>query len=256
MTQPADLQLPDLEDASAAEVVAWAAQTFGANVALACSFQKEESVLLEYLFQADPNARAFALDTDLLFPETYELLGTVEERYSTTIERWRGPSLQEQAAEHGEELWTRDPSLWLRDPQDRPAEGRPLGPRCLDHRESAASSRPPARTPRRWSGTSSSALVKVNPLADWTDKDVWREVHKLGLPYPPAPRSGLRLDRLRAVHAPGRGPRGPLGRHRQGRVRPAPGSRVVACSASIRSSSPSAWSSASSSASRASAAAR
>lgn len=190
MTQPADLQLPDLEDASAAEVVAWAAQTFGANVALACSFQKEESVLLEYLFQADSTARAFALDTDLLFPETYELLGTVEERYSTTIERWRGPSLQEQAAEHGEELWTRDPSLCCAIRKIGPLKAGLSG---LDawitgiRREQS-----PARAnAKKVEWDEQFGLVKVNPLADWTDKDVWREVHKLGLPYHPLHDQGF-----------------------------------------------------------------
>lgn len=190
MTQPADIQLPDLEDASAAEVVAWAAQTFGDKIALACSFQKEESVLLEYLFQADPQARVFALDTDLLFPETYELLNTVESRYSTTIERWRGPSLAEQAAEHGEELWTRDPSLCCAIRKIGPLKQGLAG---LDawitgiRRDQS-----PARAnAKKVEWDEQFGLVKVNPLADWDDKDVWREVHKLGLPYHPLHDQGF-----------------------------------------------------------------
>jgi phosphoadenosine phosphosulfate reductase len=190
MTQPADIQLPDLEEASAAEVVAWAADRFGANIALACSFQKEESVLLEYLFQADPQARVFALDTDLLFPETYELLSTVEARYSTTIERWRGPSLQEQAAEHGEELWTRDPSLCCAIRKIGPLKQGLAG---LDawitgiRRDQS-----PARAnAKKVEWDEQFGLVKVNPLADWSDKDVWREVHKLGLPYHPLHDQGF-----------------------------------------------------------------
>lgn len=190
MTQPDDLQLPDLEDATAAEVVAWAAQTFGSKVALACSFQKEESVLLEYLYAADPQARAFALDTDLLFPQTYDLLATVEERYATKIERWRGPTLQEQATEHGDELWKREPSLCCAIRKIGPLKEGLAG---LDawitgiRRDQS-----PARAhAKKVEWDEQFGLVKVNPLADWSDKDVWREVHKLGLPYHPLHDQGF-----------------------------------------------------------------
>jgi phosphoadenosine phosphosulfate reductase len=186
----AAINLPDLEAASAAEVVAWATQTFGTNVALACSFQKEESVLLEYLYAADPQARTFALDTDLLFPETYDLLATVEQRYATTVERWRGPTLQEQAAEHGDELWKREPSLCCAIRKIGPLKQGLSG---LDawitgiRREQS-----PARAnAKKVEWDEQFGLVKINPLADWTDKDVWREVHKLGLPYHPLHDQGF-----------------------------------------------------------------
>lgn len=184
MAGSSPIELPDLEHASAAEVVAWATSTFGTQIALACSFQKEESVLLEYLFQADASARVFALDTDLLFPETYALLETVEQRYSTTIERWHGPSLEEQAAEHGDALWQRDPSLCCSLRKVGPLKAGLAG---LDawitgiRRDQS-----PARaTAKKVEWDEQFGLVKINPLADWTDKDVWREVHRLDLPYHP-----------------------------------------------------------------------
>ncbi|MEH3055045.1 MAG: phosphoadenylyl-sulfate reductase [Patulibacter minatonensis] len=190
MSDTPAIELPDLEDATAAEVVAWATRTFGANIVLACSFQKEESVLLEYLFQADPNGRAFALDTDLLFPETYDLLATVEARYSTTIERWRGPTLAEQSAEHGDELWKRDPSLCCAIRKIGPLKQGLSG---LDawitgiRRDQS-----PARADaKKVEWDEQFGLVKINPLADWDDKDVWREVHKLGLPYHPLHDQGF-----------------------------------------------------------------
>jgi phosphoadenosine phosphosulfate reductase len=190
MSDASAIELPDLDDATASEVVAWATRTFGTNIALACSFQKEESVLLEYLFAADADARAFALDTDLLFPETYDLLATVEERYSTTVERWRGPTLQEQAAEHGEELWKREPSLCCAirkiGPLKQGLSG--LGAWITGIRRDQS----PARaTAKKVEWDEQFGLVKVNPLADWSEKDVWREVHKLGLPYHPLHDQGF-----------------------------------------------------------------
>ena len=80
------------EELSAAELIGELTARFGARVSLACSFQKEEAVLLDMLFAADPGARVFAIDTHYLFPETYELWREVERRYDTTIEVFEGPS--------------------------------------------------------------------------------------------------------------------------------------------------------------------
>ena len=72
----ASLQLPtDLESSSAQDVLRLCLDSFPGRVALACSFQKEESVLLDMLFALDPAARVFAIDTHHLFPETYEQIG-------------------------------------------------------------------------------------------------------------------------------------------------------------------------------------
>src|SRR5918995_853340 len=70
------------------------------RVALACSFQKEETVLLDMLFRIEPNARVFAIDTHHLFPETYELWREVEHRYDMRVEVFEGPSIEELTATH------------------------------------------------------------------------------------------------------------------------------------------------------------
>ena len=81
------LQLPpDVESLSAEDVLRFVLERFPGKVALACSFQKEESVLLDMLFELEPKARVFAIDTRYLFPETYELWREVERYYGTTIE--------------------------------------------------------------------------------------------------------------------------------------------------------------------------
>src|SRR5882757_4444620 len=98
---------------SAEDVLRYCLQRFAGQVALACSFQKEESVLLDMLFGIEPKARVFAIDTHYLFPETYELWREVELRYDTKIEGFEGPSPEELAATHGEELWARKPDLYL-----------------------------------------------------------------------------------------------------------------------------------------------
>jgi phosphoadenosine phosphosulfate reductase len=99
------------EELSAERLIGELTSRFGDRVSLACSFQKEESVLLDLLFAAAPKARVFAIDTHYLFPETYELWREVEQRYDTTIEVFEGPTPEELAATHGEKLWETKPDL-------------------------------------------------------------------------------------------------------------------------------------------------
>jgi phosphoadenosine phosphosulfate reductase len=63
-------QLPevDYEAMEAEEILRALLDAFPGRVSLACSFQKEESVLLDMLFSLEPHARVFALDTHVLFP--------------------------------------------------------------------------------------------------------------------------------------------------------------------------------------------
>src|SRR4051812_7004097 len=77
---------PDLEQHSAEEVIADALGRFHPRMALACSFQKEEAVLLDMLLKAEPSARVFMIDTGVLFPETLETWRAVEDRYGIKVE--------------------------------------------------------------------------------------------------------------------------------------------------------------------------
>ena len=94
----ASLHLPDVEPMTPEQILGFVLETFPGRVSLACSFQKEESVLIDMLFALEPKARVFALDTHVLFPETYALWREVEQRYGTKIEVYEGPSLGRQAA--------------------------------------------------------------------------------------------------------------------------------------------------------------
>ena len=63
---------PDLESLSAQEVLAHVVDEYHPRLYVACSFQKEASVILDMLLAIEPEARVFTLDTGVLFPETYE----------------------------------------------------------------------------------------------------------------------------------------------------------------------------------------
>jgi phosphoadenosine phosphosulfate reductase len=172
----------DADALDARELLAWALEAFHPKLALACSFQKEEAVLLDLLFEIEPDARVFALDTGVLFEETYEIWRAVEERYGTVIEAWRG--------EWVEGLWASDPAHCCHLRKVEPL-GRALAP--LDawitglRREQS----PTRANARKLEWDEGHGLWKLNPLADWTEKDVWARIAERDLPYNPLHDQGF-----------------------------------------------------------------
>jgi phosphoadenosine phosphosulfate reductase len=179
----ASLQLPsDVESMSAQEILRVCLDTFPGRVSLACSFQKEESVLLDMLFELEPKARVFGIDTHYLFPETYELWREVERRYAAKVEVFEGPSPGELAAKHGESLWETKPDLYLAIAKVEPLNRALIDLDCwiTGVRRDQAPTR--ANAPKLgWD--SAHELWKANPLADWSDADCWAYIHDHGLPY-------------------------------------------------------------------------
>jgi phosphoadenosine phosphosulfate reductase len=178
-------RLPDaaaLEAMSAEEILALVLADFPGRVALACSFQKEESVLLDMLFAIEPRARVFAVDTHYLFPETYELWHAVEERYSTTVEVYEGPSPEDLAATHGDELWERKPDLYLAVAKVEPLV-RALGGLDAWITGIRRDQSPTRADAPKLGWDAAHELWKANPLADWSDGDCWAYIRERGLPY-------------------------------------------------------------------------
>ncbi|MDX6452121.1 MAG: phosphoadenosine phosphosulfate reductase [Gaiellaceae bacterium] len=179
------LQLPseaEIEAMSAEDVLRYALEQFPGKVALACSFQKEESVLLDLLFGIEPNARVFAIDTHHLFPETYELWREIEQRYDTKVELFEGPSPEQLAATHGEELWERKPDLYLAISKVEPLF-RALGGLDAWITGIRRDQSPTRASAPKLGWDAAHELWKANPLADWSDEQVWSAIRERGLPY-------------------------------------------------------------------------
>jgi phosphoadenosine phosphosulfate reductase len=155
---------------------------FPGGVSLACSFQKEESVLLDMLLSQDRDARVFALDTHVLFPETYSVWREVEKRYGIAVEVFEGPSLGRQAASHGDALWERKPDLCCSirkvAPLARALEGLDCWVTGLRRDQSPTRADAPKLG---WDETHE--LWKANPLADWDDARVRAYIAERELPY-------------------------------------------------------------------------
>jgi phosphoadenosine phosphosulfate reductase len=162
---------------TAEEVVADAVERFHPRVALACSFQKEETVLLDMLFAVEPSARVFALDTRVLFEETYDYWRAVEQRYDTKVEVFA-------AEDPPEGLWATDPTGCCAIRKVAPLN------RALSGLDAWITGMRREQSPTRadidevtWDAKH--ALWKFNPLASWTERDVWRYVAERGLPSHP-----------------------------------------------------------------------
>ena len=170
------LQLPnDVESLTAEQVLAFCLRAFPGRVALACSFQKEESVLLDMLFGLEPRARVFAIDTHYLFPETYELWREVEQRYDTKVEVFEGPPVEEG-------LWETKPDLYLAIAKLEPLNRALLDLDCWITGIRRDQSPTRADAPKLgWD--EAHELWKANPLADWSDDDCWSYIEQRRLPY-------------------------------------------------------------------------
>jgi phosphoadenosine phosphosulfate reductase len=172
------LHLPtDVESLGAEEIVRFCVEQFPGKVALACSFQKEESVLLDLLFAAEPRARVFAIDTHYLFPETYELWREVERRYDTKVEVFEGQRVEDR-------LWETKPDLYLAIAKIEPLNRALLDLDCWI--TGIRRDQSPTRADAAKVGWDEAhELWKANPLAEWSDEDCWAYIKERGLPYNP-----------------------------------------------------------------------
>jgi phosphoadenosine phosphosulfate reductase len=176
---PSDLEVEGL---SAQEVLEHAVERFHPNLYVATSFQKESSVLVHMLFQIEPEARFFTLDTGLFFPETYRTWDALERRFEIEIDVYQGPTVARQAALRGDELWKRDSAaccgLRKVSPLEDALSGVDAWVSGLRRDQSPGRARAPKLTWDERRG-----VHKVNPLAEWTDRDVWGYISRHDLPY-------------------------------------------------------------------------
>ncbi len=161
----------------------WAFQTFGSTIAISSAFGAEGMVLIDMASRSNKDFRLFTVDTEFLFPETYNLMDKIEEKYGITIERvYSGLSPEEQERIHGAALWTRNPDQCCNLRKVEPLRRKlgELNAWITSIRRDQTSVRSSAK---RVEWDAKFGLVKVNPIVDWTSKQVWRYIHDHDVPY-------------------------------------------------------------------------
>ncbi|MFZ0320470.1 MAG: phosphoadenylyl-sulfate reductase [Candidatus Sulfotelmatobacter sp.] len=164
-------------------VLTWAFESFGNSVAISSAFGAEGMVLIDIASRVQRTFRLFTLDTEFLFPETYNLMDQVEQKYGITIERvYPLLSPEEQERTHGSALWKRNP--------DQCCNMRKVEPLRHKLRELQAwitSIRRDQTTARASAGKiewdDKFGLIKINPIADWSSGQVWQYIREHETPY-------------------------------------------------------------------------
>ena len=151
---------------------------------IACSFQKTSSVTAHMASQINPDARFFYLDTDVLFPETYETRDRLAETLGIEFDRFHNLTLEEQAAEYGDELWKSDPDACCGLRKVEPMRRALSSVDCWVAGVRRGDSSTRAKTPK-FGWDKKFNLWKLNPLADWSERDVWNYIREHHLPYNP-----------------------------------------------------------------------
>jgi phosphoadenosine phosphosulfate reductase len=166
---------PQLGHLSARELLAYAVEHHHPRLAMACSFQKEEAVLLDMLMAIEPRARLFTIDTGVLFDETRQTWREVERRYGVRVEVFDALSPDGVA-------WTADRCCSERKVAALDEALLGLDAWITGLRREQAPTRASV-SKLDWDGRH--GLWKFNPLADWTQAQVWDYIAERQLPYNP-----------------------------------------------------------------------
>lgn len=186
-----------LEAVPARELLAWATRRWGSRVAVGTAFQAEGMVLLDMAWRIEPSVRVFTIDTGRLPAETYEHIDRVRERYGLEVEVYLPDARQV------EELVRRGgPNLFYHSHEQRLAccQVRKVEPlrRALAGLAAWITGRRRDQGPTRGDvrrlerDPLQPGVIKLNPLADWSDEEVWAYIAAHDVPYHPLYDQGYR----------------------------------------------------------------
>jgi phosphoadenosine phosphosulfate reductase len=169
------------ETAPASTVIRWAVETYGDSLVLAASF--EDVVLIDLATKVDPHMEVVFLDTEEHFPETLGFVEEVRARYGLNLTVTK-PSPEAVAHPCGTELCCQFRKV---EPLRRATDGKAAWLTSLRRSDGPARADAPIVSWDRGFG-----LVKVNPLATWTDDDIASYLKDHDLPVHPLISLGYR----------------------------------------------------------------
>jgi len=176
-----------LEKASAIERVRWALERFGSKVILSSSFGAQSAVSLHLVTQLWPQIPVVLIDTGNLFPETYLFADQLIERLKLNLKIYR-PLLSQawQQARWGK-LWEHGKEGIEQYNQFNKVEPMRRALRELDTQGWITGLRRQQASSRENLGVAhlQNGVVKVQPIIDWTDRQVYQYLTKHDLPYHP-----------------------------------------------------------------------
>ena len=176
-----------VEAMNAGDAVRWALERHHPRIAFASSFGAEDVVVTDLLLRQRPDARIFTLDTGRLPEETHDVAARQRARYGATIEtffpergaveallRDKGPLSFRDSVENRKECC----EIRKVEPLRRALAGLDLWITGL-RREQAVT----RATVRKLEWDDAFNLLKLNPIADWSEDQVWEYIRAHDLPY-------------------------------------------------------------------------
>jgi len=169
----------------ALNVLKWAYSHYPEDkIVYASSFGAEAIVLIDLIQQVKPDAHIVFLDTDLHFPETYDVIEKIQQRFpSLRIEKKKPElTLDEQREQYGSALWKRDPGLCCQIRKVIPLR------ETLTSKDAWISGLRREQSPTRantefLNQDEKFQNIKVCPLIHWTWDEVWEYIKEKDLPY-------------------------------------------------------------------------
>ncbi|MEZ4616302.1 MAG: phosphoadenylyl-sulfate reductase [Caldilineaceae bacterium] len=171
------------DHAATTDLIAWAAETFGNGLSVGTSFGASGIVLMDLTLQTHPDVDIFYIDTGYFFPETLALMARLEDHYQRPFRRVSTQlAIPDQEKRYGPKLHDSDPDLCC-----HLRKVLPMTQALTDStawatavRRDQASSR--SNTPLvQWNERHN--VVKIAPLAHWTESDIWEYIQEHELPY-------------------------------------------------------------------------
>jgi thioredoxin-dependent adenylylsulfate APS reductase len=162
--------------------------TFHPKLALSSSFSTEDATLIDMLWKMNPKFRVFTLDTGRLNQETYSLIDRIRTRYDVQVEVYypNTVAVEKMVREHGMNLFYESVAhrrlccnVRKVEPLMRALNG--LDAWITGLRRGQGVTRMEVKKVEI--DEAHGNIVKVNPLADWSDKQVWDYVKKNNVPY-------------------------------------------------------------------------
>jgi phosphoadenosine phosphosulfate reductase len=179
--------LTRFESFTAQEVLNWASKCFGRRLALVTSFQVDGMVMLDMAHRDGLDLNIVTVDTGRLPQETHDLIDLIRARYNVEVRVFHPEPthLEDFVRAEGMNSFYRNPALRL-----RCCEIRKVYPlrRALASYDAWVSgvrrdhSANRAAAPRVEIDRDHGGIFKINPLADWTEEQVWEYVRKHDVP--------------------------------------------------------------------------
>ena len=177
----------ELEKAAPQEILRWAIERFRPHISLACSFGMQSVVAIDMLHQSGllDDVEVFYLDTGVLFPETHQTRLRVSERYGIRPVRITPRlSIEEQAAEYGDNLWESKPDACCYMRKVEPCRQYLIGRRAWITGLRRGHSRTRSELPVvGWDYTND--LAKINPMALLDEPTLWGYIKANNVPFNP-----------------------------------------------------------------------